>query len=411
MNPRIERNARLYPWYAVGFNALFWYPVFILFFTERLTLNQALQLEAIYYLTVPLLEVPSGYFSDRIGRKPTLLISAMALLAAYLLFFLGSSFAIFAAAQVCLATGMAFNSGTDTSFHYDSLVAIGKQSEYAKREATVARNGFVSTAVAALAGGAAGMYELRWAYGLSAIAALSMVLMGFVFVEPEIDGHERHAEPFTQQLRDCLAYLKQPKLLWLFAFAVLMTILNHVPYEFYQPYIDLAAGQWDQIQQSTPLTSGIHTAITMLIGAWFAARSIRMRKKIGVAKTLLVATALQLVIIAAMGAVVHISIVVLILLRSSPRAIMRAPLNAAIAPKVAKRHRATYLSIQSLVGRLAFSGTLATLSVSIGHTQTPDADSVLTALRICSIIALAGLILLMLTAGVTREAKESAEEV
>lgn len=404
MNARIERNIRLYPWYAVGFNALFWYPVFILFFTERLTLNQALQLEAIYYLTVPILEVPSGYFSDRIGRKPTLLISSMSLLASYLLFFTGTGFAMFAIAQVCLAAGMAFNSGTDTSFHYDSLVAMGKQSEFAQREANVARNSFASTAIAAFAGGAVGMYELRWAYGLSAIAALAMVMMAILFVEPKPDGHERQAEPFTRQLRDCMAYLKQPKLLWLFVFAVLMTILNHVPYEFYQPYINLAAEQWSQIQQSTPLTSGIHTAVTMLIGAWFAARSIRMCNKLGVAKTLLLATTLQMIIIATMGAIVHVSVVVLILLRSSPGAIMRAPLNAAIAPKVDKQHRATYLSIQSLIGRLAFSGTLAVLSFSIGDSETPDAESILLALRACSIIAVAALILLILTISATREA-------
>ena len=46
----------------------FWYPIFFLYFLARLPLVQVLQLEAIYYAGVVLLEVPSGWFSDRIGR-------------------------------------------------------------------------------------------------------------------------------------------------------------------------------------------------------------------------------------------------------------------------------------------------------------------------------------------------------
>lgn len=113
--PPIARNARLYPWYAGLFNAHFWMPVFFLYFLRYMPLVDVLRLEAVYYLGVVLLEVPSGYFSDRFGRKLTLLISNAALVLAYIVFFLGESVAVFAVAQVLLATGLAFNSGTDTS--------------------------------------------------------------------------------------------------------------------------------------------------------------------------------------------------------------------------------------------------------------------------------------------------------
>ena len=70
----LERNTTLYPWYRAGYEAYFWLPVFFLYFNERFSIERVLQLEAIYFLSVVLLEVPSGYFSDRIGRRPTLLI-------------------------------------------------------------------------------------------------------------------------------------------------------------------------------------------------------------------------------------------------------------------------------------------------------------------------------------------------
>ena len=45
---------------------------------------------------------------------------------------------------------------------------------------------------------------------------------------------------------------------------------------------------------------------------------------------------------------------------------MTAPLNAAIAPRVGREQRATYLSLQSLVGRLSFSAALVGLSTMAG---------------------------------------------
>ncbi|MDP6484806.1 MAG: hypothetical protein QGH70_13325 [Nitrospinota bacterium] len=83
----LERNVRLYPWYAVAFNTFFWMPVFFLYFSAQFSLENVLRLEAVYYAAVVLLEVPSGYFSDTHGRRKTLLVSSAALVFAYALFF------------------------------------------------------------------------------------------------------------------------------------------------------------------------------------------------------------------------------------------------------------------------------------------------------------------------------------
>ena len=205
-----ERNLRLYPWYAVGFNAFAWMPIFFLYFSERMSLERVLQLEAIYYAVVVLLEVPSGYFSDVVGRKATLLISSAALIGAYVLFVIDSSFAVFVAAQVLLAMGIAFNSGTDTSFHYDSLASLNREEEFDSREAIVARNGLLSSALAALVGGFAGAIGLHFAYVASAVAAIGTFVIVLAFVEPR--SHERATFLGTgvvRQLSLCLGYLRR----------------------------------------------------------------------------------------------------------------------------------------------------------------------------------------------------------
>lgn len=54
--PGLDRNVRLYPWYAVSFHAYFWMPVFVLYFLQHMPLSSVLRLEAIYYLGVVVLE-------------------------------------------------------------------------------------------------------------------------------------------------------------------------------------------------------------------------------------------------------------------------------------------------------------------------------------------------------------------
>ena len=372
----LQRNVQLYPLYQGLLNSYFWLPVFFLYFSENLSLGQVLRLEAIYYATVVLLEVPSGYFSDTVGRKRTLILSSAALIAAYALFFLGSTFAFFAVAQVFLAAGLAFNSGTDTALHFDSLSAIGLASEYGAREARAHQVALLGRSLAALLGGLAAMGGLRLAYGLSLLAAVGMLLVVMAMVEPTAvpRSADRSRRGFLGQLGACLGQLGNPSLAWLFCFAVLMTVINHVPYEFYQPYLDLLLDkhQIDLPGEGTPLLTGTVTAITMLIAAWAASRSIRVRDRVGLAVTLLFTTALQVVIMVVMGLVLHNAVLLLILLRSVPAAMMEPALRAAITPRLPKSLRATYLSIQSLAGRLSFSGVLVGLSFMAAPTAEPQ---------------------------------------
>ena len=167
-----RRNLRLYPWYLAGSSFFAWMPIFFLYFAARVTVSEVLTLEAIYYASVVLLEVPSGYVSDRYGRRNTLVIAAGALVVAYLIFCAAGSFAALACGQAFLAVGLAFNSGTDTSFHLATLEQLGEAERYASREAKLASLTFVVAGLAAIAGGAVALIELRLAYALALLGAV-----------------------------------------------------------------------------------------------------------------------------------------------------------------------------------------------------------------------------------------------
>ncbi len=411
-SPGLERNLRLYPYYQLSLGFWPWIPVFFLYFSQHLSLERVLLLEAIYYAAVVALELPSGYFSDRVGRRATLLISSLSFLLSYALFFTGSTFTIFALAQVLLAAGFAFNSGTDTALHFDSLAALGRPAEYGPREARASRLAFLSGALGAVAGGAAASFALRAAYALSFLSALSVLLIVLAMREPHppSDSPRPPTPRFLRQLGDCLAQLRRPALAWLFAFAVAMTVLIHIPYEFYQPYLDLlsqSGGQapWDRAlaRLPVPLASGLLMAASMLIGSWAAGRSVDIAERHGTAPTLLTGLAFLVLLTGVMSQILAGWVIGLILLRNVARALMTAPLNAAVTPRLPQQPRAPHPSPQSLARPLRLPLTLLSLPPLVApaaHPTWPALSSLLTASTALGLLLLLGLALSARQAGV-----------
>jgi len=334
--------------------------------SRQLALEQVIQLSAVYYLSVFVLEVPSGYFSDRIGRRSTLLIAAAALIGAYSCFIVGGGFAWFAAGQFLLAAGIAMQSGTDTAFHFDSLKTLQRDGEYAEREARAEQWGMTMLALATLAGGALGLLDLRLAYVFSLASAIVMALLVWRFSEP---GHARESQllpqSFVAVLRSCLARLRDPLLGWIFLVVILLYALAHIVFEFYQPYIVLLRLPMFGNDGQAPLLSGLVISVSMFGGALGARASIFCQSRLGLVGVLAVAMLIQLGIVAAMAVAISPLVLALVCLRNFPMALVHAPVRAAIAPRISREQRATYLSLQGLSERLCFALLLLWLAAGL----------------------------------------------
>jgi len=354
-----------------------WLPIFFMYFNEGLDIKEVILLESIYYFGVFILEVPSGYFSDVIGRRKTLIVSSISFALAYLVFgFTEPQFSIFAIAQLLLACAFSFMSGTNTAFYFESLQDQGLESEFPMREGKVQSYLRYSGALAALIGGIVGSVELRYGFGISFIFILPALIITFLFKEPQ--KQDKSIALPIEQIRNILSYLKIKELRWLFVYSVLVYVLAHVPYEFYQPYLTVLEKNDFSLPLNAALYSGILFAGTRIFGAITAANSIRLTQIFGLKKLCYASVILQLLIIGALGFVLHPSIILLILLRSVSQSLTAAPVNAEITPRLDKEHRATYLSIQSLFSRFSFSTTLILLAIPIGSEIVNDWPTVST---------------------------------
>ncbi|MCB9883068.1 MAG: MFS transporter [Planctomycetes bacterium] len=361
MTKGAARNVRLYARYRAATSTFAWLPVFFLYFGSHVPFARVLELEAIYYIAVVLLEVPSGWLSDRYGRVPILRGAASLFAISYALFWLGSDFGTFAIAQVLLGTAMAFQSGSDTALHYDSLHLLGRTDEYGRREAHAERAALAALAVSCLVGGALAMMDLALAYIASLVGALCALVFACLLREahPVTEDDSAHATTLGRQLVRVATTFRDSELRWLFGYAVALYVLAHVPYEFYQPWLDRALGaEATATARTTPLVSGVLFAITSLASAFVAGKSMAASERPGIHLQAAFALALATLVIGTLSIGFQPILGVAILVRSIPMAWMAAPLRSAVAPRLDASVRATWLSVQALVGRLTFAGVL-----------------------------------------------------
>jgi len=339
-----------------------WLPIFFMYFSASLTITHVLLLESIYYISVVLLEIPSGYFSDKIGRRTTLIIATMSFSLSYFIFgFLDPSLFVLIIAQILLACGMSFLSGTDTAFFYESLETENLSHEYLEREADIQTKKQIASAFAVLVGGLLGSLELRYGYIASFIFVFPALIMSWNFKEPLSISDPKHFD-FISQLKAVKSEILRPELKWIFIFSINLFILSHIPYEFYQSYLILLEKNDMNLGIHAAIYSGIVFALTRVIGAYASSRSPKWLKQFGLKNLCFIAILFQLLIIGGMAFVLHVGIVLIILLRSFSMSMIAAPINAELAPRLKETHRATYFSFQSLASRLAYSFTLLGLS-------------------------------------------------
>ena len=357
----MQRNIKLYPWYRFLRNLSFYQAVWFLYFQSNLSAAEAILLYAIYDITTTVLEVPSGYLSDRYGRRLTLIFSALAGLAGAVLLWLGNGFGAFALGQALLGAHAAFASGTDTSLYYESLAAEGREEEVEAGEVIAWRYSFTGLALSAFLGGGMALIDPVLPFVATALAFVALLVVTLLLKEPTNGDAAPTSE--TLRLAHLWAALKNPVLAWLFAIGVLMYGFSHIPFVFGQPFIAEAL-ETAGYRAEAPLVSGIVTAAMMLLSVLVSLGAPALRKKTRLELMLLFAFGLQIGIAVVLATTNAPWIILVLLLRMVPDALSTPFIVARIQPLLEADSRATFLSLKSLTGRLLFAASLWAAAIS-----------------------------------------------
>ena len=217
-----------------------WWAIWVLYLNDLrgFSLTQITVLEALFWGTAALAEIPTGAIADRFGRKTSLALGAACTATAVLVFGLATSYPIVLASYLVWALGVAFLSGAEHALLFESLKALGREDEYQR----VAGRFVATFSFAALAGGLAGApiaaaTDLSVPILLSAAIAAPGVLVALSLREPLLpEGEVRLA--YGHLLRESArTATRLPAVRTMLLLSSLVTALAFGPQLFMQPFL------------------------------------------------------------------------------------------------------------------------------------------------------------------------------
>jgi len=129
-------------------------PIVVPFYESNgLSMKDIMILQAVYSIAIVVLEVPSGYLADVIGRKKTLIIGAVFGILGFTTYNFSFGFMGFLVAEIILGIGQSCISGADSAMLYDSLLDRGEEKKYTRFEGRITAMGNVAEALAGIVGG------------------------------------------------------------------------------------------------------------------------------------------------------------------------------------------------------------------------------------------------------------------
>ena len=342
---RLQSNISKVYWLNGSFAFMVLMPIIVPFFRSRgLSMENVYQLQAIFAVFVLLFEVPSGYFSDLMGRKGTLVLASAFHSLGFLIMAFAPDFLWLVLAEILLALAISLFSGTDLSLLYDSLAALKSKKAPIKIVGKQVYFRQVGESLAGLAGG----WLLLWhfeapAYAQAFVGVVPLCIALTLFEPPR---EKMSAKKHGANVRYIFKVL--------FADSKLLTLilLNGVFYSFatlvvvwmYQQY-------WQDVGIPLIYFGYLWFAINLLV-AVTARGAHKLEKRMGSGRTLIIMGALPIIGFFGMGWSVTIAGAMFCLAFQVCRGIAAVVIADGLNKRVTGDMRATANSIMSLGTRL-----------------------------------------------------------
>jgi MFS family permease len=130
---RLEMNIKKYSWFKIFTKRVYLPLIAIQLVAEgNVTVGQLAVIASAAAITQLILQVPTGYFADKFGNKAAIILGAAITAVSPLFYiFLPNFWGGLLAAELFFG-GYAFQSGAIEAFMHDTLVALGREKEYAR---------------------------------------------------------------------------------------------------------------------------------------------------------------------------------------------------------------------------------------------------------------------------------------
>jgi len=379
----VSRNLRLFYLFRLLATSYLFVPIFMLFQADRgLSFFERLALGGIYSAVVIAVEIPTGVFADRLGRRRSMMLGALTMVASCLLAVVARDFVTFAIAESLAAISMALCSGADSAYLFDLLLEHDRVHEYGRRESAASAWHLVGSALAFAGGGILAQIDLALPYLVTAgVATIAAVVASMLD-----DDRPRTREPARKVMRSWGTEMTSAvrevtsngRLVWLIGYSAVVFMLLRATIYLYQPYLHQRG--------LGPIGIGFLFAGVYVVAAAVAYRTHLLRRRIGddiLMWALLAALAVSFLGLA--GAGNGPWMLALLLVQAVANGIYspltKPLLNAEISDS---SRRAAVLSIESMARRAAM-GVFSPLVGLFGESDV---------MALCGLVGIAGFVLL-----------------
>ncbi|MHA6480660.1 MFS transporter [Paenibacillus sp. strain BS8-2] len=184
-----------------------------LFWESRgMTIPMVVMTEILYALVIVVLEIPTGIFADKWGRKRLLLIAAVIGCLEFLLLLFATEFWHFAAVVLMTAIATSASSGADEALLYESLQENGSETSFERILGRLNALDIVTVMIAALSGSLLAVrYGLSFNYWVSCMSMLIALALTMTLKEPPRGSHGGREEtiPIRVYVREAFAFFRR----------------------------------------------------------------------------------------------------------------------------------------------------------------------------------------------------------
>ncbi|MDH7476522.1 MAG: MFS transporter [Microgenomates group bacterium] len=242
---KIHKNIKILAWFNFFSELKLYAPVFIIYLSQITgSFTLAMSIFSVATLSSAIFELPTGIFSDFIGRKKTLILGAFFAAVNSIFYAIGGSYFILFMGAIFYGLSQAFYSGNNDALLHDSLTEVKSIHLYDEYLGKTKAMFQLALALAAVLGSVIANYSFALAMWLSVIPQVFCFLLGFFIVEPKIYLEKKQADVFRhfkEALRD---FLTNEKIRLLSLSSIIGDAIGEANFQFQAAFYKLVWPIW-----------------------------------------------------------------------------------------------------------------------------------------------------------------------
>lgn len=229
----MHQNIRILTWFNFFTDFKLYAPIAILYFAQISgSFALGMSIFSIAMISSALLEIPTGIFSDRIGRKKTIILGALAASLCAVFYAIGQSFWVLVIGAMFEGLSRSFYSGNNDALLYETLAEKNEEDKYSEFLGKTSKMFQIALALSAVFGG---LVLIKWTFPvimwLSVIPQVICLALAFFIIAPKI--HTRKSGNIYLHLKEAVNGFRHNKKLRLLSItSILGTGFGEASYQF-----------------------------------------------------------------------------------------------------------------------------------------------------------------------------------